>query len=111
MFCYNAQVASTVTVDLRGVAATAHVPLVAVYETMPTPGYDYQSWMLAEIAAMTAAARQGYVDEDTPMSAGDDRWESGSNLLRGRGPRRGRRRAKHHVATRISRSSTASSPA
>jgi zinc/manganese transport system substrate-binding protein len=59
MFCYNAQVASTVTVDLRGVAEAAHVPLVAVYETMPTPGYDYQSWMLAEIAAMTKALRHG----------------------------------------------------
>ena len=24
-------------------------PVVGVYETMPTPGYDYQSWMLAEV--------------------------------------------------------------
>ena len=24
----------------------AHVPVVGVYETMPTPGYDYQSWLL-----------------------------------------------------------------
>jgi zinc/manganese transport system substrate-binding protein len=59
MFCYNAQVASTVTVDLRAVAQGAHVPLVAVYETMPTPGYDYQSWMLAEIRAMTLALTKG----------------------------------------------------
>jgi zinc/manganese transport system substrate-binding protein len=28
---------------------------VGVYETMPTPGYDYQSWMLAEEAAVRAA--------------------------------------------------------
>jgi zinc/manganese transport system substrate-binding protein len=31
------------------------VPVVAVYETMPTPGYDYQSWMKAEIAALAKA--------------------------------------------------------
>jgi zinc/manganese transport system substrate-binding protein len=29
--------------------------VVAVYETMPTPGYDYQSWMLAEIDALFKA--------------------------------------------------------
>jgi zinc/manganese transport system substrate-binding protein len=28
---------------------------VSVYETMPTPGYDYQSWMLAETKAITEA--------------------------------------------------------
>jgi zinc/manganese transport system substrate-binding protein len=55
MFCYNAQVSSTVTVSLRTLAERSRVPVVAVYETMPTPGYDYQSWMLAEIAAMTTA--------------------------------------------------------
>ena len=26
-----------------------------MYETMPTPGYDYQSWMLAEVDAMDKA--------------------------------------------------------
>jgi zinc/manganese transport system substrate-binding protein len=31
-----------------------------VYETMPTPGYDYQSWMLAEVDAIQKA-----VDDDT----------------------------------------------
>lgn len=55
MFCYNAQVVSSVTVALRALAQTSGVPSVAVYETMPTPGYDYQSWMLAEIGAMTKA--------------------------------------------------------
>lgn len=55
LFCYNAQVSSTVTVDLRSLAQSSRVPVVAVYETMPTPGYDYQTWMLAEIAAMTKA--------------------------------------------------------
>ena len=29
---------------------------MGVYETMPAPGYDYQSWMLAEVQALTKAA-------------------------------------------------------
>jgi len=35
------------------------VPVVGVYETMPTPGYNYQSWMLAEVAAIKAAVVHG----------------------------------------------------
>ena len=35
------------------------IPVVGVYETMPTPGYDYQTWMLAEVSALEkAVARQ-----------------------------------------------------
>ncbi|HEY5110798.1 MAG TPA: zinc ABC transporter substrate-binding protein [Acidimicrobiales bacterium] len=55
VLCYNAQVSSPVTQSLRSLAQSSGVPVVAVYETMPTPGYDYQSWMLAEIAALTKA--------------------------------------------------------
>jgi zinc/manganese transport system substrate-binding protein len=55
VFCYNAQVSSSVTAALRTLAQKSHVPVVAVYETMPTPGYDYQSWMKAEIDALTKA--------------------------------------------------------
>ena len=29
--------------------------MVGVYETMPTPGYDYQTWMLAEVKALHKA--------------------------------------------------------
>jgi zinc/manganese transport system substrate-binding protein len=29
--------------------------VVGVYETMPTPGFDYQSWMLAEVQALRRA--------------------------------------------------------
>jgi zinc/manganese transport system substrate-binding protein len=53
--CYNAQVTSSVTLALRSLAQSAGVPIVAVYETMPEPGYDYQSWMSAEIHALTLA--------------------------------------------------------
>jgi zinc/manganese transport system substrate-binding protein len=34
---------------------SATCPVVGVYETMPTPGYDYQRWMLAEVKAIEAA--------------------------------------------------------
>ena len=33
----------------------AGIPVVGVYETMPTPGYTSQSWMLAEVAALEKA--------------------------------------------------------
>jgi zinc/manganese transport system substrate-binding protein len=55
VLCYNEQVSSTVTVAMRSLAASSHVPVVAFYETMPTPGFDYQTWMLAEIAALSKA--------------------------------------------------------
>jgi zinc/manganese transport system substrate-binding protein len=55
VFCYNAQVSSTVTLSMESLAESSGVPVVAVYETMPTPGYDYQTWMLAEIHALTKA--------------------------------------------------------
>jgi zinc/manganese transport system substrate-binding protein len=55
VFIYNEQVSSTVTVAMRTLAESSHVPVVAFYETMPTPGFDYQTWMLAEIAALTKA--------------------------------------------------------
>jgi zinc/manganese transport system substrate-binding protein len=55
LFCYNEQVVDALTSSIRQVAKTAHVPVVGVYETMPTPGYDYQTWMLAETKAIASA--------------------------------------------------------
>ncbi len=49
VFCYNEQVSSPVTIALRNLAKNSHVATVALYETMPVPGYNYQSWMNAEI--------------------------------------------------------------
>jgi ABC-type Zn uptake system ZnuABC Zn-binding protein ZnuA len=31
------------------------IPVVGVYETMPVPGYHYQSWMLAEMRGLQLA--------------------------------------------------------
>jgi zinc/manganese transport system substrate-binding protein len=55
VFCYNQQVVDSLTTSIRQAAQAAGVPVVGVYETMPTPGYDYQSWMLAEVNAIKAA--------------------------------------------------------
>ena len=55
VFAYNQQVVSALTTSIRQTALKAGVPVVGVYETMPTPGYDYQSWMLAETEALQKA--------------------------------------------------------
>ena len=55
VFCYNQQVVDSLTTSIRQTALKAGVPVVGVYETMPTPGYDYQSWMLAEVNALRKA--------------------------------------------------------
>ncbi|MGO9854054.1 MAG: metal ABC transporter solute-binding protein, Zn/Mn family [Acidimicrobiales bacterium] len=55
VFCYNQQVVDPLTTSIRVTAEHAGVPVVGVYETMPTPGYDYQTWMMAEVKAIEAA--------------------------------------------------------
>jgi zinc/manganese transport system substrate-binding protein len=58
-FLYNRQVTDSFTADLLALARKARVPVVAVYETMPVPGYNYQSWMLAETRALAEAVSSG----------------------------------------------------
>ena len=55
VFLYNQQVTSSLTQSFLGLARKYGIPVVALYETMPTPGYDYQSWMLAEVRALQRA--------------------------------------------------------
>ena len=59
LFAYNEQVVDSLTESIRSNAQQAGVPIVGVYETMPTPGYDYQSWMLAETNAIANAVVRG----------------------------------------------------
>ena len=58
-FVYNQQVTDPLTQSLLQLAHQNHIPVVGVYETMPTPGYHYQSWMLAEVHALSAALGPG----------------------------------------------------
>ena len=55
VFVYNQQVVDSLTTSFRQTALKAGVPVVGVYETMPTPGYTYQSWMVAEVNALRKA--------------------------------------------------------
>jgi zinc/manganese transport system substrate-binding protein len=56
---YNQQVTDTLTQTFISAAQSARIPVIGVYETMPTPGYNYQSWMLAEVAALQKAVADG----------------------------------------------------
>jgi zinc/manganese transport system substrate-binding protein len=60
---YNQQVTDSLTQSFLEAAKRAGVPVVGVYETMPTPGYDYQSWMLAEVNALRRAVAEGVSTE------------------------------------------------
>jgi len=55
VFLYNQQVTDSLTESFIKLAQENGIPVVGVYETMPTPGYDYQSWMLAEVNALDKA--------------------------------------------------------
>jgi len=55
VFLYNQQVTDSLTQDFLTQAHQHDIPVVGVYETMPTPGYTYQSWMLAEVKALQKA--------------------------------------------------------
>lgn len=69
-FLYNRQVTDSLTQSFLDRAKKAGVPVVGVYETMPTPGFTYQSWMLAETRALQKAVADG---ESTPSLGGASR--------------------------------------
>ena len=54
VFLYNQQVTDPLTTSFLAAAHRYGIPVVGVYETMPT-GYSYQSWMLAEVSALRKA--------------------------------------------------------
>ena len=55
VFLYNQQVTDTLTELFITLAQQNHVPVVGVYETMPAPGFNYQSWMLTEVQDLQKA--------------------------------------------------------
>jgi zinc/manganese transport system substrate-binding protein len=52
---YNQQVTDPLTQSFITLARQNQIPVVSVYETMPVPGYDFQTWMLAEVQALGEA--------------------------------------------------------
>jgi zinc/manganese transport system substrate-binding protein len=57
VFVYNQQVTDTLTQAFKSAALRAGIPVVGVYETMPS-GYSYQRWMLAEVQALRRAVNE-----------------------------------------------------
>lgn len=55
VFAYNQQVTDALTQSFLALAKKNGIPVVGVYETMPTPGFTYQSWMAAEVKALDNA--------------------------------------------------------
>lgn len=55
VFLYNQQVTDSLTESFISLAQANGIPVVGVYETMPVPGYDYQSWMLTEVQDLQKA--------------------------------------------------------
>jgi zinc/manganese transport system substrate-binding protein len=63
VFLYNQQVTDSLTQTFLADAHRDGIPVVGVYETMPVPGYNYQSWMLAEVNALRKAVADGVSTE------------------------------------------------
>ena len=55
VFLCNQQVTDSLTGSFISLARASGIPVVGVYETMPEPGYHYQSWMLAEVRDLQKA--------------------------------------------------------
>jgi zinc/manganese transport system substrate-binding protein len=55
VFVYNQQVTDALTESFIKLAQQNGIPVIGVYETMPTPGYTYQTWMEAEVNALNKA--------------------------------------------------------
>jgi len=52
---YNSQTATAVTTNLRALAASHHIPAVAVTETLQPPGDTFQGWQLKQLRGLEAA--------------------------------------------------------
>jgi len=59
VFLYNQQVTDTLTESFITLARQNHIPVVGVNETMPAPGYDYQTWMLSVVRDIRQAVAHG----------------------------------------------------
>jgi zinc/manganese transport system substrate-binding protein len=62
-FLYNQQVTDSLTESFIALARASHIPVVGVYETMPEPGYHFQSWMTAQVANLQKAVASNVSSE------------------------------------------------
>jgi zinc/manganese transport system substrate-binding protein len=55
---YNTQTVSSVTTQIRQLAASHHIPVVGVSETMPLSDRTYQQWQSSQLSALLHALSQ-----------------------------------------------------
>ena len=70
VFVYNQQVTDPLTDAFLQLAKANSIPVVGVYETMPAPGFTYQSWMLAEMNAIAQGRRRRHVNRQALGATG-----------------------------------------
>jgi len=56
---YNKQTATALTTSIRGIAASHHIPVVGVTETIQPPGESFERWFGAELTALAHALNGG----------------------------------------------------
>jgi len=56
---YNQQTATALTTSIRRLAASHHVPVVGVTETIQPPGQSFEQWFGTELAALARALNGG----------------------------------------------------
>jgi zinc/manganese transport system substrate-binding protein len=56
---YNTQTATALTTSVRGIAASQHIPVAGVTETIQPPGESFERWFGAELAALARALNGG----------------------------------------------------
>jgi zinc/manganese transport system substrate-binding protein len=54
---YNRQTATALTTAVRGIAASHHIPVVGVTETIQPPGQSFERWFGGEVTALARALR------------------------------------------------------
>ena len=59
MLVYNQQTATALTTSIRRLAASHHVPVVGVTETIQPPGQSFEQWFGTELAALARALNGG----------------------------------------------------
>jgi zinc/manganese transport system substrate-binding protein len=59
MLVYNKQTATALTTSVRRIAASQHLPVMGVTETIQPPGQSFEQWFGAELAALARALNGG----------------------------------------------------
>ena len=109
VFLYNQQVTDSLTATFLSAAHRDGIPVVGVYETMPT-GYTYQSWMLAEVQRPAEGRGQQGLHAEADGMTGRERQRRLGRTAPGRGDQRLAVRPRGTARCRVQPATAASSP-